>query len=1158
MPLYLDPQNNNEIIEVPANFDPNTGEDVERKALVEAGFVPAVEFVDPAQPSAERLVVPDAEIEQMRQANFMLPEEFQEETKKDQKFETTRIPIQSIKALAAKHGVSFEEADRMLELAGGLPAYRDADEAKYLAATGGELLLGIPQFLGKKTLSDSEERLFDDLRNLAQEHKSYLQAGLEIFAAPGFGAGKALAAGVKTGTAAGAALGAASGLGQSEQGTELTSAAIGAALGGGATLGLAGLGKGISKLVEKLDKKGLKASDELLKTSKNLEERIAAKREENAAAYAAVDSAYRAPDKMKLEEVKDILDWQKRRVKSEVGAEELKSLKPAEIVQHTLDFQALEVAKDLGWKIPKKPTRSSLKGKAKTAAAQKDAARRAKKAREFISEVEKQADGNLRIEAAQRRVRDRLIVAKELEADARKVVSWEDTGLLGKARDILSDGKFVARAIDNRLGTDLEGLLANGFAKNYTALSRYERIYADQVSSLRKEIKRMGLDETQFTDLAEQKALYNAATPEQKQLVDKAHNLFNTMREEVEKLGLPIRKFETEELFYVPNQTIGAIEAIPVIQKRVAELDKKLGKSLFRDTLEPDEYKKLLEDPSFKELVDSLNVLNRTNVKGPKAFHKQLNMAVTPGKGAFASQTVDTAASYAREGKIPDLIREKNFTKLAMRWNVQTFRAALFRESFDELQRIRDLAIASKDGRAARYVDNLLDDLTGMRKGTLVTWGARQKQKLQLRLYDQVQNSPNTSTRVLSKLFLDSTDMTHVFTTMPYASWLGGLNVKPLITNLSQTLTMTFPELGPVLADRTSPGVLGSLVKFMAKGETIVIKHPEVLKALQQSPKLNKMYGHLKVGDTVTTKNISLILANERLLGQSWNNEMLEAMREGLMTSAASSKIRGFIQQYSDAMLFAYQRTEWINRFIAYKSGQELGSLIQKGDKAALRYLGTEIPPSWRKKIIKMSNDGDLAGVQSEMANWLVDTTILNYNRAALSEYGRTMGPFFSMFTKWPTSISADLIDAYERQGFAKGTYRNFMKYGAPWTLLMLADTVASDITGEHRAKELFGTAGAQGMAPIGSAKSLATGELFNAPALQLITEFGGAVGTADPQRIARYLDRQIMTYIPGPVLLEQLTGDIPALIYDIPKKSLLPLSSKGEQSRGLKDIIEP
>lgn len=1158
MPLYRNPKTG-EIYELPEKYQ-KSGIDTNREGAINKGYVPVQTVVNPLNPDV-KFQLPETAVPGAREKGYMLPHEFQEETKQDQIFETTRIPLQSIKALAAKHGVSFEEADKMLEYAGGLPAYREADAGKYTAATAGEVLtLGLGQFIGKKQLSENEERLYDDLRNLADKHKSYLQAGLEMFAGPGFGAAKAAAKGVKAATAAGAGLGAAGGLGASEQGKELESAAYGAAIGGGLSLVLTGAGPAIRKFVQRLDEKGAKVEQELAEAGKDLEVKIAQKREENAALYAAVDENYRSHESLlDIEALDTIVKNEIKRTKTPDGPVLLSEIPPEEIAQNVLDFHALEVASQLGMKIKGKPARNTLKGKSKLKAADKDAQKRAYAARTYINEVSKTADGPQRIKLAERAARDIQIVAKELGAEARKKVELSETSLGGRIFDFISDGKFVARSIDRRLGTDMEGILSRDFAKGYAALSRFEFIGAGQIQKIRKDVQKLFDSEEQFTNILENKALFSKATPEQQVVLKEAQDLFEEFRVNVNELGLPITKFEDEALNYVPNQTVGAIEAIPLLQGRVRELNEKYGVNLFGDVLEDAQFKKLLdEDEAFKELVDSVGVLNATKVNGPKMFKKQLTMATTPGKGSTPAQHTEAAAAFLREGKIPELIREKNFTKLSMRWLVNTHRHAIFQKPIAELRRVRDLAIAANDERAAKYVNNLLDDLTGLREGTLATWSTKYKQKMQLKLYDQAQNSASRSSRVLAQMFLNATDLTNVFTTMPYASWLGGANVKPLITNLSQTLTFTFPELGPGLAGKAAPRVLRDMAKMMAKGEEIVIKSPELLKSIQKNPKLSKLYGDVQLGDTIRTKNISMILGNERLLGQSWNNEMLEAMREGMMTSAASQKIRGAIQKYSDGMLFAYQRTEWANRYIAYRTGKNLGNLIVKGDKDALRYVGKELPLSLRRKVLEAANDNSPEQVQSLMTDWLIDTTILNYNRASLSQYGRTMGPLFSMFTKWPTSISADLVDSYQRQGFAKGTYRNVMKYGAPWALLALADTVAGEMMGEHRAKELGGSAGFQGMAPIGSAKSVLNLEVFNAPALDVGQTFLKAVGSGDPQVIARYLDRQIMTFVPGPVLLEQLMGDLPALIYDEPKTPLLPLSGGGPKSTGLRDVLEP
>lgn len=1141
MAEYQNPKTG-EIYELPEQFDPATGIDQNREQAVAKKYIPVVTVLDPTN-KEKQFTIPDTQLQAARNKGYMLPVEFQEQTELDPAWKTTYIPIQSVKGLAAKHGVSFEEADEMLEYAGGYPAYREPRVLQALGATADEVILqGLGKFAAKKQMTPEKERLFDELRNLARKHSSYFREISTAAAAPALGVAAATKAGLtgaKALVAGGAVEGAASGLGASEQGRELETTALSAGV--GAVLG--SVFAGASKML-----KGTKATDaEIAKyvtdtdIGKNLDKRIEAKVAEAPKSYEAVTRNYRS-GKVDSTKAAQVIVERARKISPDVS-EALDVEGTEKIAQNFLDMHALEVASELGFKAGRKPSRDSLKRTQKLLVAEKDAFKRVAKAREFLDDVAKRADGEQTIALAERRVRDRFIVARELEKDARKAVGLTGTkGIVGRIGDIVMDGKYVARGIDRRLGTDVEGLLGIEMPKAYTALSRYEAIYGAEISNVRKEIKKLGMDEESFTRLIESKAEFAKASPEVQAIGKQALEVFEQMRQSVIGEGLPIAKFESAELNYVPAYKKGNEDIVLALENRTKELSDKFGVDFRRADLNPEEFQKYRDlSPEFNELVRSVEVFNVTKIGSQKQFRQQLALALTPGKRVGTLQDTVASAAFMREGEIPELIRERNYTRLALRWMTQSHRHALFQKNISELARYRDLAKAARDERAERWLNNLLDDLTGMREGTPAAKGAEAKQALQRTLYKQSKEAKRSLTRTMSKVLLESTEMSSAFMQLPYASWLGGLKIKSLLTNLTQTATFTFPELGPNLGSRVGLATIGDIGSFLARGEKITIKSPEVLARIKQEPKLREIYGDLKLGDEIVTKNISMVLANERLLGQSWNHEMLEAMREGVMSSPGGAKARAFVQTYSDWMLSAYQRTEWINRYVAYRAGGRLADLVAEGDKAALKYLASDVPTPIRRRLIEAINAGNIDAAREVGRNWLIDTTILNYTRSSLSEYGRTMGPLFSMFTKWPTTIGADIVDTYIRKNFTEATGRVALKYMAPWATFAAAGAWLSDEMGENRSRVLFGAGGLEGSAPVGSAGDFFTGEFMKAPALDVISSLGQTVKS--PEKFPQWLDRQVMTFVPGAVLLEQLTSDAPALFHDEPRTPLRPVS---------------
>jgi hypothetical protein len=89
---------------------------------------------------------------------------------------------------------------------------------------------------------------------------------------------------------------------------------------------------------------------------------------------------------------------------------------------------------------------------------------------------------------------------------------------------------------------------------------------------------------------------------------------------------------------------------------------------------------------------------------------------------------------------------------------------------------------------------------------------------------------------------------------------------------------------------------------------------------------------------------------------------------------------------------------------------------------------------------------GDAKKVTQLVSDLLLSKTQYNYNRTAMSEYGRSMGGLFSMFSKWPTSVGADIYYGFNRKNMppmASPKMRTLVKYLGPIIALALVDQFA-------------------------------------------------------------------------------------------------------------------
>ena len=186
--------------------------------------------------------------------------------------------------------------------------------------------------------------------------------------------------------------------------------------------------------------------------------------------------------------------------------------------------------------------------------------------------------------------------------------------------------------------------------------------------------------------------------------------------------------------------------------------------------------------------------------------------------------------------------------------------------------------------------------------------------------------------------------------------------------------------------------------------------------------------------------------------------------------------------------------------------------------------------------------------------------TQFNYNRTTLSEYGRYMGPVFTMFTKWPLSIAGDVRSKLLNE---KQYKKAATKYLGPLAAFTAADAMLSpeafrdwddrkpalrekmakkhlpridqrelDLYGD-RYKKIVGSGGFSAWAPIYNLESLVGipgGEgLLSPPVVDTI--MGGYEAATSDKSSAKFFDRFTRQYTPGAGVAKLFLDDIPTLV---------------------------
>jgi hypothetical protein len=261
-----------------------------------------------------------------------------------------------------------------------------------------------------------------------------------------------------------------------------------------------------------------------------------------------------------------------------------------------------------------------------------------------------------------------------------------------------------------------------------------------------------------------------------------------------------------------------------------------------------------------------------------------------------------------------------------------------------------------------------------------------------------------------------------------------------------------------------------------------------------------------------------------------------EYIAEGIAASLPGRMSSSALQKMSDAVLFTYSFVDKVNRAMTLSMADQMTYDLMRKSKLAGSSL-RNMPPSIQREALASIARGDSVQLNTTLARYLNASTQYNYNRASLSQFGRTMGPLFSTFSKWPSATAGDIISEFRQKGLLHGTFRNAEKYIAPWMLLQAFDTL---VLGERKDQDLsdrkqlaFGKSGLSGSAPIGTVKSLVSGDFFTPPAIDYLMK--GVILPAmsgDTDKMNREFHKAIEGFMPGYVLYKAATKDIPTYVH--------------------------
>jgi hypothetical protein len=1014
-----------------------------------------------------------------------------------------QITDEELKQIAGKYGTSAEDLRSALPFLGGMPENIGvADVLKGTVGLAGEALtLGAPQKLYRMAQDPKQEAALDELKDLVSGRKSFLQAGVELLA-PGVGlakVAKAAGGGVKGAAAAGAAAGAVGGFGASRAGEELLSTAVGAGLG-------AGLGAVAGKISSRLEKKASRKLTEAEQAAvsnlnyDNYEQQALKELQESGSKLTEeLVMGTKLPNKMNISEIDDVLS---ENYNTRVLSEYLTN-RPDNPLLPRIDK---ELADSIGFEFAaKRALLSDIINNGRSELIQNITRQTAKDPQTINREWEKllvQGREFVSDQLQQSRKENKILKAFENSGIYDQTPESKIGQLLGK----LSDSKMHLRTIDEKWKTDTETVLDRlSQNRNIMGIIREtDKQAIEKIDNLASKVgARRAAKTGKIVDIIEGKAA--PATAGEKEIADAVTSEFNRLYTFVTKgvesfgiKGLAIPKLDQ----YVSRMTKEVPEVLATLEleltKAAREASEKLGRA-YKDIADipATEFQKIKDLPTVQNLREYTNWINNADVEVPDG--SRLALAVRQSlRSDDDIKVLDKVARGSMERvaidrPIPDFIREKDIYKVLDRYSQDMLSNLYQRKELSELKSIARVLKARGGLSEAKYIENIVEDTIGVRKGTVAHFMRDIKGQVARTLnpkIDKALQEGNDTAAFIYTTLKEMVDLPSFLSNQIYPNLLGWRPV-PILTNIAGGIARAAPELG---------GTYG----YANYIRSLVWARQNWSNGLKE-------------------------LVDKGYVPGQWTRTGQKALADGIRASGLVNLPVSSLEKLNRVGMALYTKSEELNRVSLLGMSKMMADDLAKGSAMAQKSLA-RFPSSVQRAIARAKSQSEVEDVLMRHMN---STIAFNYNRPSLYEFGRTLGPMFATFAKWPTAIAGEIITEYRTKPMTAATRRVAERYAAPVLAFAAIDHMLKDrLEEDERLQKLIGKSGIIKAAPITSVAAVTRGEIFTPPAIDtIVKDIITPITKAEGLALAKGLDRATFVYGPGAGFVRFITEDLPTII---------------------------
>lgn len=976
----------------------------------------------------------------------------------------TELSDRDFEEIAAKHGVDPQDLRQLApyygvnsQTEGGLPG-AVGEAAKYTAGSAGRMALGIPQFVYKKLQDQPMRHAIDELTEIGNKQRGYIESGAEMVALPIGGPAGAEGRVAETGLKAsagriahGAAVGAGIGAVNAPEGQELRGAATGAAFGGVLSTAGEAVGKVLARRAQTKAEQALLPRVGSLELDRKADE-IAARTAESEKAIG--DSVLRSTE-ISPEAAQKIVSEQS-------DPELLKEVTSSSNELGHMVAQGTEGRSEVIQKLAQNEVDNRIMGLAREI--EGTSPRGLEEARKVLDTYTERQGGE---QALTEKYQD-FLRGQQIDK------AIEDTGARTQSQDkwwskllnFFSGNQFVNRDIDDRFGTKTEQILGQATANNNRATFA-SKAFSHELDSIDQQAEKLGLGQDLHSPEVSGK-IRNALdtgnldglSPQETQVTQRLRNYADKFLDfvnglnkagdrEITPLSIPKRENwfphvlkDTPEIVNLVQQKMDtALEKISQMEERPITDLSQLNQAEFREALK--------YSPELRDISQAMSILGQgRELTRPQDFSSQFKQAFYERPGRVAIETSARSANE-RAGGIPNWMLETDVMKALDKYTRNTLRHLYLRRPMDQL-RIAAQNIRNAGGSyEANYLERLLQDQLGIRKSTAAE-AQLQTGVAFMNAMDRIADE-NPKLAPAAKAAKAVPAIMQNMVRGLFANVLG-YRTRPLFMHGTQTLTKLMPELGvtPYGSYAALRGVVGAALDF--KG----------------------MYAEAERLGNVTVGG---------------HMDKSQALARGIQRSLAYKVPANTLGAINNIGMIPFEKMIQANRAVAVSTAKVMAHDLVNGSAGASKAL-SNFPRNIQAAVHGVATELEKSDI---LGRYLNAVTQYNYDRMNMSEFGRTMGPLFSAFSTWPTNTLGDIVYEFRNKGVIGGAMRNTEKYVAPFAMLYAVDFAIRHHNrgGEmsDRQKALMGGGGLTSTAPIGSLGAFLKGEAITPPVINAITE---------------------------------------------------------------------